>query len=536
MKKLGTIAMVLLILSGCVKDITDTIDKINRTNKIKWDPEIAVPLVYSHLKPFEEARDYDFIHLMPDGTVALYYNDTIYSKTAEEAIVLDNQSFSEVIELNSAQLALLSSNGELVLNFSKEIAFDYQGNEVDRVWLKSGALDLFLTSTLKHNVSLQIDAMEVTHSGTPFTESLSANYMGITPVESAKNIDLSNYWLDMTQSTQGHSELSIDFKLTITKQGNNTMGPTETITLNMDVVDQRFKELYGYFNSLNLTADGANVKVDVYSTENAGKFTIADPRIKLIFGNSMGIAINANITQFDGISEANNTVSLTGYPSPLPIPVPSFSQKGTMVYDSFTLNKDNSNLPTYINNLPINNVVNATIATNPGPSTQRNWFIDTSGIQVEAEIILPLHGTARDFVLETEQPFDLGLEEERVDEVLIRLYTENGLPLDAQVQVYFEDSLTNTVLDSLLHTDRLILPSGTINGLGEVIAVNPKTTDVLFDRARIDLVNQANRVRMKTWLNSTFVSGNQPDVRIQAKDEILLQLGIQAKIKLEEKL
>ncbi len=535
MKRLLIPLIIAVFFSSCIKEVTDTIDKTRKINSVTWSPELAIPLVYSHLRILDTAESAKFIRIEDDGSLTAFYADQIYSKSAEEVIPLEDQSMNEVINLNNAQLALLNSAGQVNINYTRDISLNYSGNEVDRILFKGGDIQFNVSSTLQHNVLVRIKVPDAAIQGVSFNQGLAVNYAGSTPVLGSTMIGLDGYDVDFTQTGQGHSELKLEFEITLTKQGNNPIGPTETIDIDFNFINQQFREIHGFFNSLDLSNGGEDIKVNVYEGENAGNFTIADPSVKMIFGNSMGIDIDATITQFDGISKENNTVSLTGYPSPLPIPTPDIAQKGMMLHDSFELDKDNSNIVDYVNNKPNTNNFDVMIVTNPAGPSIRNWFIDTSRIEVDAEIVLPFYGTANGYKIQSESDFEMDVEDnESIEEVLFRIHTENGFPIDASIQIYFEDSISNTIIDSLFVDDDLILPSGNIDGNGKVISVNPKTMDVLVDADRMDQLRMANRTRMVAELQTTTVSGSQPDVKIFKEYEILLQLGMQAKLNLTE--
>jgi hypothetical protein len=329
----------------------------------------------------------------------------------------------------------------------------------------------------------------------------------------------------------------VDFRITVTKQSGSVVGPTGTITVNFDMVDQEFQYFEGYVSALDLTNTSQNVGVSIFDGGTDGSFTLADPRVKLIFANSMGVPITANITQFDGTNNDNNTVALTGFPSPLPIPNLDFSEIGQIKYDSFTLNSSNSNLAAYINNQPKDNDFDASVITNPAGPSVRNWFLDTSKIEVKAEIVLPLFGTASNYAFENTQDFEFEVEgAEQIDEVLLRLFTINGFPIDIETQAYFEDSTTNTILDSLILGDDLIMPAAGVDGSGRVNQTYPKTIDVLFQGPRIDNLKQANRLRIKARINTTTQGGSQPDVKIYDDYELQLELGVQAALKINQEI
>jgi hypothetical protein len=204
--------------------------------------------------------------------------------------------------------------------------------------------------------------------------------------------------------------------------------------------------------------------------------------------------------------------------------------------DSLEVNKNTTNLIDYLNNKPAKNVY--TVEVKVGESTGvRHSLLDTSIIKARIDIEIPLSGTARDYIIEAVQPFDLSLDNaEAVEEVLLRLYTENGFPIDVQTQIYFEDSITNTVLDSLFGSDILILPSANVDASGRVTSANPKTIDAMMDNASVDHLKNANRIRLRATFNTPFDGGMQPDVKFYTNYDLLLQLGVQAEVLITQKI
>ena len=80
------------------------------------------------------------------------------------------------------------------------------------------------------------------------------------------------------------------------------------------------------------------------------------------------------------------------------------------------------------------------------------------------------------------------------------IYTENGLPLDLDLQVYFVDSINFEPVDSLFNdTNRTILLSGALDADDKIISPNANTSDVQLTRQQIqniwdigDIIIQAN--------------------------------------------
>ena len=539
MKKSLLFIVLVLFLGSCIKDIRDTIEKGQKLSGIQWNPTIAVPLVYSRLglqDVLNEVQDFEYVRVEADGSLTLVYADEYESEIAENLLTLDDQSYGETVTLDALQLNTLNTSGTLVLTYNRTLGHLFGANEIDKIWYKGGTLLLNISTTLEHDVAFKITIPEAKNNGTSLSETVSAIYT-TAPNTGSSTIPLQDLEIDFTKTPQTYSEMDVELEITITKKGSNSLKPTETVTFDMQLLSQNYSKVTGLFDVLDFATPGDSFDIGFFENSQSGTFTIADPRIKFILKNSIGIPLAASITRFEGTNPDNNRVSLSGVPDPLPIPVIPNSEMWTTQVDSFELNKNTSNLADYINNRPASNYYEIDVKT-ANTGSDRHFLSDSSKVSARAEIEIPLEGTAKDFVLESSQPFSLELESpDQVKEILVRLYTENGFPADIATQLYFEDSVSNTVLDSLIIGDILILPSANVDGNGKVNMINPKTTDIVMGTANVLRITAANRIRIKAYFNTLKENGgNQPDVKFYDSYDFLLQMGVQAEVIIDQDL
>lgn len=535
MKKSILLFILIFTLGSCVRDILDVADKVENIDAIEWNPTIAVPLIYSRLAMEDvigRASTDEFLRVETDGSLTLVYKDEYVSLQAESLFELSDQSFSETFTLNASQLATLNSTNTLTIDLSRTLGYVISDTEIDRILLKTGTFSTQLSTTLEHDVSFTLSIREGTIAGTSFSPTVSATSPFI-PNVGTSSTDLKDLAIDFTQTAKGHSEMEVDISLVITKRAGRPLKPVETITYTAEILDQAYQRVDGLFGVLDFTSSGDTLEIPFFENNDGGTFTLADPRIKFVFANSAGVDVDARTLSFDGTNTDQNRIALTGLPDPLPFPGLDFTEIGQEKKDSLSLNKNTSNLSDFINNRPANIYYQMDIKSSPGSG--RQWLLDTSKVRVEIDVEIPLEGTAKDFALVASQPFDLTLENSTdIKEVLIRLYTENGFPVDVSTQVFFEDSISNTVVDSLIVDDKLILPSGTVDASGRVASANPKTTDILLNAARVERILSANRIRLRATFDTPSVDGMQPDVKFFSTYDLLLQLGVQAEILVEQ--
>ena len=534
MKKTLLYVALVIFMSSCIKDIEETIDNVSNINKIRWNPTIAVPLIYSRLgvkDVMDEVEDFEFIRVENDGSLTLIYSDFYESKEAQDVIQLPDYSFSNTLTLTPAQLATLNSTGTLSFTLNPKVNIAFDGNEIDKVWYKKGNLNLAVSSTLEHDIRTELNVAEAKKNGASLKGTVTALDNASLLTTGSISVPLADVESDYTKTAAGHSEQELELIVTVTKKGSNSIKPIEEIDFSIEYVEQEYSQLTGLFvgSDFSVSSQG-NLNLSIFANSNNGSFTLADPRINIILTNSIGIGVDARITQFDGENTDGNIISLSGIPDPVPIPQLSFLEIGQSKMDSFALNKSTSNLADYINNRPAKNeYAFSVMTTNSG--SDRHWILDTSKVGAKVKVEVPLAGTAKKFIIENSQELTMNLEDaDEIDEVLIRLYTENGFPMDVATQIYFEDSSTNSVLDSLITSDILILPSAALDGNGKVTTPNPNTTDILISKDRISMLEQANRIRIKAYFNTPFDSNGstQPDVKFYEEYNVLLQLGIQA--------
>ena len=529
-------SILVLLLASCVNDIISIADKASRTSEAEWSSQIAVPLAFGELGMkdlIEEKGDLVEHHIGPDGLITLIYESTLFSLRAEDVYTLPNQTFSELVVLNAAQLSVLNTTGSLNFTVARDVGMSLPGMELDSIIYKAGSWDLDVISTLEHDVQLNVQLLHSDQGGQIIEHDVDASYSGTLPVNVSASKDLTGARGDLTQGAQGHSELQLLFTIDITKQAGNPIKPVESIRFDMGVNDQAYRYMKGRLYNANLSNDMDSIKISLFNNTNSGSFNLADPRVKLYFTNSFGINVDASLTRFDGTNEDGGTVALNGVP--VPVQIPASPALGQTSVDSVILTQSNSNIDDYLNNRPKYNAYDYSISTTNATNTV--WVSDSSVLQCDARVEIPLHGSARDYVLETlvgiEELSDI-TSDATLDELLFRVYTRNGFPLDVRVQIFFEDSLSQEVKDSLFVIDDLVLPAAPVNADGLVVQELDKITDALFTRDRLDSLGTVNRLRLRAEFNSLFEGTEQPEVKILDDYLLYIQFGIQATIKVDE--
>jgi hypothetical protein len=527
------VVLVSTLVTSCVKDNFD----FGKLQAIEWNPNIAAPLVYSSLTIGDlvaKEGSGGLITVGSDNFCTLMYKGNLLSLKASDLIVIpDNQPPPYVATLNSGQITAFGLAGTITVPYSQTITFDsgVNGPKMDSLILKGGSISISLSSTFQFSGQIQIVLPGAIKNGMPFTQVIPFTYSGTTPVTSTVTVDLTGYHFDLTHGGTTFNEFVADFQVTLTGSGN-PISSSDQITLTQNLTNLKFDKIYGDIGQMSLSPDVDTVDISIFkSVLGAATFSLVDPRIKVVIANSYGVPINATLSQFDGYTPGATPFPITGAPNPLPIQSPTFSQVGQVLTDSFSLNNSNSNIATVINNTPKSLIYKMSTLTNPaGGSTHNNFVIDTSRIDVDMEVELPLYGTASNFILADTMPFELTQTlPEQVESALIRTFNSNGFPFDVDMQIYFADSLY-TKLDSLVIPNQLVLASATVNSsTGIVISPTQKTYDATLTKSRLLNLKTTKYLLILAKANTTN-NGTTP-VKIYANYKLDFKLGLQVQVK-----
>jgi len=526
-----------VILVSCIRDLEESLDKINRVNRVTISPEFAAPLVSSRLTLADILKQTptSFVEIDDENLIHIVYRGELISLEAKDFAALSDQKFSGAISLNAIQIADLTTNGSTTFSFSTIFNFGIPDMEIDSVLMNISTFLANLSTDLQHDVSIKLDIPGIKRNNIPLSETFNLPYGGENPL--IKNIGLSKAFFDLTQSgDKDFSQLLALFEITVTEVAGNPVSATDEIQFDADFLYNEYEVMYGYLGEIDASPDEADtIDFNIFTNSNStgattGTFTINDPRVTVIIGNSYGMPILGKIEQFSTYSEKHGTSNLTGYPDPLVIPVPNKNQIGETLTDSFTLDKSNSNLPALINNIPDKLVYSAGVIINPPGTTERNFITYNSKVTFTTDIDIPLHGSADGFVLEQDQPINLDFEDvEELESVTLRLYIENEFPIDVGIQIYFVDSMDN-VLDSLIQPYQLFLESPAVDGNGRIIDHTSKTMDFVIGRERLENIRKAKIARIRSTLNTYKPNaGPQPEVKFYSDYGIFIKIGVQAK-------
>ncbi|MCB9261893.1 MAG: hypothetical protein H6607_05920 [Flavobacteriales bacterium] len=538
MRVVSIIFLASLLFSSCLKDLEESLDNISNVNQVSVDPAFAAPLIKTRvtIADFLKQLPNTYVQVDDQNLIHLHYRGDLGSLKAKEIVSIPAQHYTGSLNLLPVHVAELTTTGSTNFQFNTIFNFGIGGTELDSILMKSCAMTNSLTSDFQHDVKVTVSIPAIKLNNNQALELVfNMPYTGSVPTTVQNNPNLSGSFFDLTKSgLQNFSQLRAFFNVEITKVGNNPVSTLNKIDFVSDFVFNEYDVLYGYVGEKDISPGTPDTLVfDVFKGLDPSvkdvMFNLAEPRIRFIISNSYGIPVEAKINEISTYSNSGNKVTATGFPDPLVIPVPSKSEIGQTKIDSFELNKSNSNLSDLVRNVPNKLIYSYGGKVNPNGTTSRNFITYNSQLDIAVDVDIPLYGSADGFVLLHSLPLTQEFEDiKELEWATLRLGITNDFPVDVDFQVYFADSVSNTILDSAFAIDSKILKAATVGSNG---ITTPKyyTFDIKIDRARFQAIQNANQIQLKAKLNTTKNGTSLPDVKFLDTYGIELKVGVHAK-------
>lgn len=548
------IVCTVFITVRCVKEEID----LNKVQTGELEPSFALPIGSAHLNLGDIEQEYDlnnFIYNESDNIFVAVYNDRLFEFMAKELLDVPPQNFNSTFGMPlSTQTGFVAGpiGSQVSIPNSNNFQMTFSNGElIEEIEIKSGTLQMDLNSTFTHDVSLQLSIQSLKSGGVPYQTTLNIPYTGSLPSTNNILLDISGYTIDCTNSGTTTNNINISSLSVVTNSGNGLSG-SEVFDYSFGITIDSYSLVTGYFGEYTNILDQDTSHITLFEDLHGGTVHFEDPQINLAISNSAGVDVQTN---FSGIWAPENSTNVNiGGAGPGNIPlITGASTPGEVSTVSHTINNANTvpTLSQVMDEGPAEIIYSASATTNPSGFTT-NFIMDTSKVWCDAEVVLPLFGYGDNFTLKDTVPGNieelLGLEsdgninEEDIDEVLLRLNIDNGMPVDVGFQLYFTND-NYMILDSLfasVNGSQEILESASVNfslppthpDYGKVVAPMNKITDVVISNEKLQYLidNKAVKIIYKIVGNTASA---QTGENIKLYPEYSIDIKASAKINMK---
>ncbi|MEM8898899.1 MAG: hypothetical protein AAGC85_12370 [Bacteroidota bacterium] len=390
-------------------------------------------------------------------------------------------------------------------------------NEMELFTLKEGgmsyAIDLALAG--EHIITLQID--NLSRDGEVFSREI----VGIGPGRLEGSWDLMGTNFDFRDD-------SIRISYTAIHVPTDQQIAVFPFLLTMENLD--FSYAQGYFGQHEFEIQAETIEMDSLGNEIEIEYLLSQAELTLRTSNSFGIPVRLNVDELSLVTQDGEEINIESevISNGIDFSFPAIGEAGQLKTTEVILNEQNSNIHTALSLQPktIRYGLNAQAHPNNDPA-EVGFITDSSRIDVEMEVYIPLYGSIQQFSrLDT---FSVSFEDLEMGRYArFKVVGENEIPLDIILQAYFLDA-QGEVIDSLSQIPFTVLEAPDVDANGEVIESKKTETSVEIEEARfsrlVDTESMVMKYSLFTSNNGTtaakFLSESKLDVKIG------LQVGVQ---------
>jgi hypothetical protein len=504
--------------------------------KAEYSPSFTIPLVNSELRVQELVNQEEnkvFILVDPDGFIRLEYYDEVFSQSASGLITIPDQQLN-LPGINTLPIAPIPGGPTTTFSYTDSGTTTLQvpnNAGFQEVTFKSGTVTFRLNSNLTQAHQITVTLPDFILNGSPLvfqfnlsgpgpaqsSQSMAGRVANLAPLGSRNNIRYRVQFSAPYNSSNGFPGLNLS-------------------SVSLEFAQPGFSSVKGYIGQMSIPIATSRIEVNVFNNFVAGDLLVTSPSVDLLVKNSFGFPVNALISPLNVRSNELGVVNITGpfFGSPVSLSFPDLSRIGQ--FDTTRLRVDNtsSNIVSVFESAPRELNYGLTLSSNAPDPTASHFITDSSKISVDARVVLPLEGQMRIFTIQDTFDVNLGdLESENIKRAFIKVYMDNKLPFDTDIQLYFMDS-SFAIIDSLLNNEQRIIASGIIDGQGRVVTPTVRVTDIPVTNEKLKSLERAKKVfargRMRTS-NGGFVT-----VRIFEDNRLFLRLGLQVDLNFSENL
>lgn len=473
-------AVMLMFITSCHKEYFD-FDRLS--TEIELEPEVVAPLLYGSVSMedlIELIDSMGYTSVDDQGLIYIVYSDTGFAVSADTMIDIPDKFVSKYyIESDITE----NPGWGLVVGdttyFEKQdtVGYGMEGNDrLDSVIVNGGTLQIDVLSEFRHTGILTISSKHIIdENGDPFNSTflisdLSGNFTD------QQIFDMNGYTVITEEDPNSDSTyIVMDYELALIYSGN-TVEVGEECSIDMSFLDTKFSKVFGFIDVREVLNESGEIEIPLYKDRpELADIIFADPRINIYAKSSVGVLLELELDSVIATSSIDgSTLEMTfNGINPFRINAPDISQLGETVSTDININNTTSNIDDLLAIAPSKisyDVIGRTTYETP---QDQHFLLDTSKLELELEILLPLDLRTTGFALSDTIDFEL-FGEDGIDTALVRflqidLGTDNGLPIEFQAQVYFADSVYS-VIDSLFDETVPLLEAAPVNAEGIITA------------------------------------------------------------------
>lgn len=338
--------------------------------------------------------------------------------------------------------------------------------ELKESLIGSGKARIILTSTLKDSTRFTYRLPTATKDGKPFEKFILLSPAPVGGVSThTEEESMEGYHFDFSGANNDSFNLSFNQVIaSIDSTGlMKTISKGDSIYVELAFENLRPRYARGYLTDTILNSGLSEDKLDIFNRIESGNLKLQNASLQVEVENNIGVDLDINIHNLKSINtKRNSSVSLSGSEVEKPIHIIRAVDKGSAAnvqgsLTSLTIDRTNSNLDEFINNLPDKIEYDVELHANPlGNTSIWNDFIyDSRFLNLNLLLDVPLELSASGLTLADTVEVDLsGQEYQRIKEGVLHAFFSNSFPIEAKLQINILDREGKSIDSFFVTPDR----------------------------------------------------------------------------------
>jgi hypothetical protein len=475
----------------------------------EWDADFFGPLLKADMGINNLIPD-SLITSNPDNSLNLVYESTIYELIADSLFKIPDTTLNYSYLVPAGWVVV--TPGSQILNNTGNNQYQLGGAQIKRAVIRNGYMDVLVTNTIHKRLLVQFSMPLTTKNSQPFNKTVVVPAaVGNNPGIFTDTFRLDGYSVDL-RGPNGNSYntlvSSVVGSIHPNEVGVDTVYQGEGVVINLSFKKMVPQYATGYFGQSTHYIGPEETGFDLFRKIVGGSLHLESATMDLNIENGFGVDARVRLSELTSRNtNTGNNVTLNHSIINSTININRATDPGGQVQPSIysvTLNNQNSNLKSLLENLP-NKLRYALFAEiNPlgNVSGSNDFAYYGKGLKINGKLEVPLSLGANGLTFVDTVSFSIGDPEKNpVLSGQMFLYAENGFPLDCEVSLGLLDGNGN-LLSEFLPVSSVIdeAPLGS-NG----IVSSPRLTKLIIPvpEWKIAHVNAAKKVVIKAKFTTT---------------------------------
>lgn len=496
-----TIGLALATVFNSCQDYFD----FSQFSGIEASGEWGIPLInaqYSIEQILQQFNDNNLISVDENGILKLTYEisrDSVI--TGAEYLSFDDFSFEEQYSFDVIPVEI--PNLSISYPFQVSCSLESDKVELELGQIKSGMLHFDFSNNIDQNYTLFLSTSQIQNAnGDPFSITINSSNSNSL----VQQIDLADYRIIPLSG----NTINFDVQVILVSTGIPSSLSQYQFNCGMSINGLKFRSLMGKIAPITMDMN-ETIELNLFSSYFGGELTIHHPKIMLYTQNSFGVdgLITIDTAQFSGPTTSSPILVSTPVSIPIPISPNNYYAYQLEECSIVTLNTEYDMLK-----------VSSSATINPQGFDAGTIMVNENSlinVKITAEIPIDISLPSVYYIdtLDINIPALENLD--IIKSVQFRFLFTNSIPLNANAQLFFMDSLYN-IQDSLFTTSTFIQA-----GYNNIPYVN---TPIYVDipTSKLMLLKDCKKLLFHLSLDS-----DQQEVIIRSSQFLKLEAGVKIK-------